>query len=128
MAYNVLIVDDSTVTRNVVAKTVRLSGTDLGEIHEAANGREALIKLDENWIDIVFADINMPEMSGVEMVDRMSELGLLAATPVVIISTERSTTKIQQLKAKGVSAYLNKPFTPENIKEVIDDLLGGNHE
>jgi len=124
MAYNVLIVDDSRVTRAMVAKIVRMSGLDLGEIYEAGNGREGLEQLEANWIDVVFADINMPEMTGIEMVDRMSQSGVLATTPVVIISTERSVTRIQELKAKGASAYLKKPFTPENVKAVIEDVLG----
>jgi len=55
----------------------------------------------------------------------MSEAGLLKTVPVVIVSTERSVTRIAELKEKGVQAYLNKPFTPENIKEVVDRLLVG---
>lgn len=124
MAYNALIVDDSRVTRALVAKTLRLSGIEFGEMYEAADGQEALDRLASNWVDIVFADIHMPRMSGAEMVDRMAEQGLLDATPVVVISTERSVTRIQELKAKGISAYLKKPFTPEAIKETVQKLLG----
>ena len=124
MAYNVLIVDDSAIVRAVVEKTLRLSGCPLGEVLQAANGREALDQLNNHWVDIVFADINMPEMNGIEMVERMSATGLLKTVPVVIVSTERSVTRIEELRAKGVRAYLNKPFTPEEIKAILSEVLG----
>ncbi|MEI6808234.1 MAG: response regulator [bacterium] len=124
MAYNVLIVDDSKIVRTVVARTLKIAGVDVGLLLEAANGKEALAVLESNWIDIVFADINMPEMNGVEMVERMREKGLMETIPVVIVSTERSVTRIAELKAKGVRDYLSKPFTPESIREVVDKLLG----
>ncbi|HTS16049.1 MAG TPA: response regulator [Verrucomicrobiae bacterium] len=124
MAYNVLIVDDSAIVRTVVEKTLRVSGCALGEIWQAANGREALDQLKAHWVDIVFADINMPEMNGVEMVNRMAETGLLKTVPVVIVSTERSVTRIEELRAKGIRAYLNKPFTPEEIKKILEEVLG----
>ncbi len=125
MAYNVLIVDDSVIVRAVVRKTLGLTHVDLGEIYEAGNGQEALNQLEKNWIDIVFADINMPVMTGIEMVDKMIERDILKSSPVVIISTERSETRMAELRSKGVSAYLNKPFTPECLRDVITQVLGG---
>jgi two-component system chemotaxis response regulator CheY len=124
MAYNILIVDDSTIVRAMVKKTLAIAGVDVGEIFEAGDGREALDKLDANWVDVIFADINMPVMTGIELVDELASRNMLQATPVVIISTERSVTRIAELKAKGVSAYLNKPFTPEHLREVVSRVLG----
>lgn len=123
MPYNALIVDDSKVTRSMIRKSLTLSGIDLGEVHEAGNGREALAILESAWIDIVFADLNMPVMSGSEMLDEMARRNLTKNTPVVIISTERSQEKIDALAAKGAQAYLIKPFTPENMKQIVDQLL-----
>ena len=123
MSFNILIVDDSAIIRAAVKKTLALAGIDIGETYEAANGQEALDAIEHNWVDLVLADINMPVMNGVEMVDKMAEKGVIASVPVVIISTERSETRMEQLKAKGVSAYLNKPFTPESIREVVDQVL-----
>lgn len=128
MAYNVIVVDDSKVTRTMVIRTLRLANLDLGEVNEAENGKEALEILDRSWIDVVFADINMPVMNGIEMVEEMSRKGLMATIPVIIISTERSLTRIEELKARGISAYLYKPFTPENIKAVVEEVLGLGHE
>lgn len=127
MPYNILVVDDSQTVRAVIRKTLDLAGVEVGEIHEAGNGQEALDILRDNWLDLVFADINMPVMTGIEMVDRMSADGLLKTVPVVIISTEGSATRVEQLKAKGVSAYIRKPFTPEIIREVVDEVLGARN-
>ncbi len=128
MAYNILLVDDSQTVRAVIRKTLDLAEVDVGQIYEAANGQEALDILNENWLDLVFADINMPVMTGIEMVDRMSKDGLLKTVPVVIVSTEGSSTRVEQLKAMGVSAYVRKPFTPEIIRAVVDEVLGGRDD
>ncbi len=124
MLYNILIVDDSRTTRTVISKTLKLSGIPINHLFEAENGRVALGVLDENWIDLVLADINMPEMDGVEMIDRMSKDGLLKTIPVVIVSTEGSQTRIEEMRAKGVRAYVRKPFTPELIRNIVEDILG----
>ena len=124
MAYNILIVDDSRTTRAVIIKTLKLSGVPIGELYQAENGKEALDILDENWIDLVLADINMPVMDGIEMINRMSEDGLLQTIPVVIVSTEGSQTRIEEMQAKGVRAYVRKPSTPEIIKDIVEDILG----
>lgn len=124
MSLNILVVDDSTTVRAVIVKTLELAEIPVSELHQAADGKEALGVLADHWIDLVFADINMPVMTGIEMVEKMSEDGLLKTVPVVIISTEGSATRIEQLKAKGVSAYIRKPFTPELLRSVVDDVMG----
>ena len=123
MGYNVLIVDDSMIIRKMVAKTLSISDLDIAECYYAENGRQALEQLRENWIDIVFADINMPEMNGVELVAEMQKQDMLSSTPVVIISTERSRERIEALKNMGVQAYLQKPFIPEEFTRVVKELL-----
>lgn len=124
MSINILIVDDSATVRAIIEKTIRHADRDIGEIHTAINGKEALEKLNDNWIDLVLADINMPVMNGVEMVEKMAESGLLQSIPVVMVSTEGSVTRIEQLKARGVSAYIHKPFTPEEFLSVLKDVVG----
>lgn len=123
MGYNVLIVDNSMIIRKMVAKTLSISDLDIGEYYFAENGKAALEQLDVNWIDIVFADINMPEMNGIEMIEEMNRRELLAKIPVVVISTERSRQRIEALKAMGVRAYLQKPFVPEEFARVVKELL-----
>ncbi len=128
MAYNILIVDDSAIVRKVVGRAVRMTGEDIGEIFEAANGREAIDILDAQWVDLMFADLNMPVMNGVEMVEEMERQGKLKETPVVIVSTDRSEMRMRELKARGVREYLNKPFTPEGIRDIMTRLLGRTPE
>lgn len=123
MGYNVLIVDDSMIIRGMVAKTLQISGLELEEVHYASNGREGLDQLQLYTVDIVFADINMPVMDGVQMVAAMAESGLLQRIPVVIISTERNRQRIDYLKSLGVTAYLKKPFMPEDFKATVEQLL-----
>lgn len=123
MGYNVLIVDNSVIIRKMVAKTLSISDLDISEYHFAENGRQALEKLEKHWIDIVFADINMPEMNGIEMIREMSKKEMLSTIPVVVISTERSRERIEALKAMGVRAYLKKPFVPEEFARVVKSLI-----
>ena len=127
MAYNILVVDDSETVRAVIAKTLDLSGVSLGKVYQAANGVEALALLGREWIDLVFCDINMPEMNGVELIDRIRQDETLKDLPIVVISTEGSKTRIEDLKNKGVRAYIHKPFTPELLRNVVENLLGGKN-
>ncbi|MBD3244000.1 MAG: response regulator [Chitinivibrionales bacterium] len=128
MAYNVLLVDDSVTVREVIARTLALADIPLGAVYHAANGVEALEMLEKSWIDVVFADLNMPLMNGIELVERMSQAGLMATIPVVIVSTDGSITRVEELKAKGVSAYVRKPFTPELLRGVVEQVLGRTDE
>ncbi len=126
MAYNILIVDDSQTMRAVLTKTICMAGVEIGSVFEAENGREALDILEKEWVDIVFADINMPVMNGVEMVKAMQKLGYMESTPVVVISTEGSKTRLDALRDMGVRGFLRKPVSPELFKSVVDGVLLGN--
>jgi two-component system chemotaxis response regulator CheY len=124
MALNILIVDDSQIVRSVIAKSLDLANVPVRALHQAGNGAEALKILVSCPVDLVFADINMPVMGGVELVERMSRDDHLWSIPVVIVSTEGSSTRVEELKSKGVRAYLRKPFKPESIRAVIDEVVG----
>lgn len=125
MAYNILVVDDSNIVRAVIKKTLDLAGIPVSELYEASNGGEGLQQLKQHWVDLVFSDINMPVMSGVEMFHRMQEDEDLKSIPVVIVSTEGSKTRIDELMRDGIRAYIRKPFTPETLRDVIGGILGG---
>jgi two-component system chemotaxis response regulator CheY len=124
MAYNILVVDDSITVRAYIQKTLGMSGVPLGTLYQAANGLEALEVLRRDWVDLVLADINMPVMGGVAMVEEMKNDGALASIPVAVISTEGSATRLADLKEKGVKGFLRKPFKPEELKRLIESLLG----
>lgn len=124
MSINILIVDDSTTVRAIIEKTLRLSGVEIGNILHAGNGKEALEVLRNNWVDLVLTDINMPVMNGIELINEMHQDELLNTIPIAIVSTEGSQTRVEELKSKGVKAYLRKPFTPESLKNLVIELLG----
>lgn len=123
MAYNILIADDSLTARTFVARTLHMAGVPLNQVYEARNGQEALDLLEREWVDLVFADINMPVMNGVEMVKRMRTTDLLKSIPVVIVSTDRSARRMTEMKEAGVQAYLTKPVTPEDLKATVERFL-----
>ena len=124
MALNILIVDDSLLTREAIKRIINMIELDTEQILEAKNGREALKILDEVHIDLVLADLNMPEMDGLEMICHMKDNKTTKSIPIVVVSTESSTTRIQGLLADGVKEYLHKPFTPEEFREAITRIVG----
>lgn len=124
MALNVLIVDDSALTRKAIKRILDMLDLDVGDLFEAENGLEALKLLDEANVDLVLADLNMPEMGGIEMIYRMRGNEATKDIPVVVISTESSTTRIEGLLVDGAKDYLHKPFTPEEFREVLTRTVG----
>ena len=123
MSFNILIIDDSKTIRYVIKKTLQIAGIPIGELYEAENGQEGLNLMNENCIDLVFADINMPVMTGLEMIKKMDQDKLLEKLPVIIISTEGSKTRIDELFKMGIRAYIRKPITPEMLRNVVKDVM-----
>ncbi len=124
MAMTILIVDDSTLTRKAIRRIIGMTDLEVGVVFEAENGAIALETLEKEKIDLVLADLNMPEMGGIEMIYRMRGNDATKEIPVVVVSTESSTTRIEGLLSDGVKDYLHKPFTPEEFKEVITKTVG----
>jgi len=124
MAYNILIVDDSTPMRAVIKKVVKASGFNVGQFFEAANGIEALKILNQEWLDLVLTDYNMPDMNGLGLVEEMKKDEELKSVPVVMITTEGSRERVEEFMEKGVMDYIKKPFTPEQIKQKLMQIIG----
>ena len=124
MALELLIVDDSPVTRKMVRRAIGLCGLEVAQVHEAGDGAEALAKLQARAVDLVLADINMPVMNGVELVERMSKDPALAGIPVVIVATPISEGKVEKLLDSGARAYLAKPFRPEALRDLVLEIVG----
>ncbi len=127
MPLNVLIVDDSAVMRSMVGKTLRAAGLPIGEAFEAADGQQGLEVLDTEWVDVVFVDINMPVMGGVEMLEKLRMHPTWADLPVVVISTEGSSARIATIRALKAE-FVHKPFSPETVRDVVTNLTGIPHE
>ncbi|MEI9937591.1 MAG: response regulator [Pseudomonadota bacterium] len=123
----VLVVDDSAVMRRMIVRSMAVAALPVRKVLEAGGGKQAFELLCLHWIDLVLCDINMPEMNGVELVEKMVGDALTAKVPVVMVSTERSQVRIEQLRRLGVTAYLNKPFRPEELAKTVREVLGLEH-
>jgi len=124
MAFNVLIVDDSSTMRAVIKKVIKVSGFNVGQFLEAGDGGEALTVLANEWVDIVLSDINMPNMNGLELIGRMHADEMLKSIPVVMVTTESSDEKVKKSKELGAVGYIKKPFLPQDIKTTLSSIMG----
>ncbi len=124
MAYNILVVDDSMPMRAVIKKVIKASGFNVGELHEACDGKQALEILDGHWLDLVLTDYNMPGMDGLEFLKQMKTNDSMNEIPVVMITTEGSGQRVEEFMRHGAAAYIKKPFTPEVIKSKLNQILG----
>jgi two-component system chemotaxis response regulator CheY len=125
MRYTILVVDDSAIVRAVVRKVIGLTGLAVGTVHEAADGCEALEVLRREPVDAVLADVNMPRMSGVELVQQMQADPRLARTPVIVVSSDRSDARMEEMRRSGARGYVTKPFRPEQLGRVLREVLAG---
>ena len=123
MDYNILIVDDSAITRMVLKKTIHMTGIPVKTILEATNGCEALDLLCHHPVDLILTDLNMPEMNGMEMAAAILGNPKTSHIPVVLITTHASDVRIQELRSQGIKNYIHKPFTPEMIRDALNTLL-----
>jgi len=128
MALNIMIVDDSPVMRAFIRKVVGLTEIDVGEYCEAGDGEGALKSLREHWVDLVLTDINMPNMNGEEFVRRMQCDDLLRSIPVIVVSTDSSHSRVQQMLALGAKGYISKPFLPEALRDEVEKALTVIHD
>jgi two-component system, chemotaxis family, chemotaxis protein CheY len=125
MAVRVLIVDDSSVMRKIVERSLRQAGLDLTQVHEAGNGAEALVLLQANPIDLILCDINMPVMDGLEFIKQLAGVENAKAVPVIMITTEGSEAHVVQALSSGARGYIRKPFTPDQVKTQVLPVLAG---
>jgi len=128
MAYNVLIVDDSPAMRSFVRRVLELSGIPVGQCVEAGDGKQALEILREQWVDVVLTDLNMPTMDGEQFVRQMEADESLRSIPVLVVSTDRTDQRVQQMMTLGAKGYVTKPFLPETLREELERALGEVHD
>ncbi len=115
-----LVVDDSATMRRIVVNALKSIGyTDLVE---AGDGSDALQKCDAT-IELVITDWNMPVMGGLEFVKALRGGASHARTPILMVTTRSVKEDILQAVEAGVTGYILKPFTPQVLKEKIDEIL-----
>lgn len=121
---NVLIVDDSPTMRMLIV--FALSKYVGCSVEQASNGLEALEIIERRKPDMVVADINMPEMNGLELIAKVRETHPKASLPIIVITTEGSDDDIRRGFQAGATEYLVKPFQPHKLHAIVDRLLERN--
>ena len=116
----VLVVDDSKMMRFAVAEVIRKLGY---EVLEAADGDEALALIDSVQPNLIFLDINMPRMGGIDVLKQVRSDPQLEAVPVVVLTVEKDPDLMRRVAALRVKDYLIKPAKPSEIKKRVATYL-----
>ena len=122
MSLNILIVDDSAMMRMMIKRVTALCGIPIDNVYEAANGAEALKALEAHHVHALFTDINMPVMNGTELLRAIAADGRWENLVRVIISTDGSEARRNEVRDLKVRLYVEKPFRPEVMRDVLSTL------
>ena len=118
----ILIVDDSAMMRAMIKRVIKLADVAVDDILEATNGAEALELLKQHDVHLLLTDINMPVMNGADMLREISLNDRWRNLNRVIISTDGSTVRREEAEELDVRCYLEKPFSPEVLRDVLNEL------
>jgi two-component system, chemotaxis family, chemotaxis protein CheY len=120
MARTAMIVDDSASIRHMVAYTLQQAGF---VTLEGTNGADALEKLENQRVELIITDLNMPVMDGLTLISSLRKRPATRYTPILMLTTESQLEKKQQAKAAGATGWIVKPFHPGKLLEVIARVL-----
>jgi two-component system, chemotaxis family, chemotaxis protein CheY len=116
----IMTVDDSATLRQMVTFVLRGGGY---EVIEAADGLDALSKLNGQDLDLFLSDINMPKMDGIELTRKLRAMPQYKFVPIVLLTTESHPEKKQEGKAAGATAWIVKPFNPDQLLAVVKKVV-----
>lgn len=123
MKKKILIIDDEASIRMLLENFL----SDDYTVASRANGIEALQWLENDIPDLIICDIQMPEMDGYQLLERVRQRGYTRHTPVIMLSSyETSKDRVKSYKL-GAQDYLTKPFNPEELEEMIKKNLHPIH-
>jgi two-component system chemotaxis response regulator CheY len=125
MKGKVLVIDDSAMMRKVVLRVLKMADVEFETALEAGNGDEALLLIRDNKLALIMCDINMPGMSGLELLQQVKDEKLAVGVPIVMVTTETSEPQVRLAILAGARGYIRKPFTVEHIKNNVRPLLPG---
>mgnify|MGYP002623486216 CR=1 FL=1 len=120
MVNKVLVADDSGVIRKIVVRALNACGVT--DIVEAGDGAEALTQFQQQPFDLVLTDWNMPNKTGLELIQDIRGGG--SDVPIIMITTEAEKKAVLQAIQAGVSDYLTKPFEADALREKINKFAG----
>ena len=123
---NVLIVDDSATMRALLYRVIGLADLPIGAIYQAPNGAEALKVLEAQSIQAVFTDVNMPVMNGMELLREMAQRPEWKDVLRIVISTDWSRLRREEARDLNVSLYVEKPFRPEVVRDVLSQIASAD--
>ncbi|MDX1457220.1 MAG: response regulator [Marinobacter sp.] len=118
-----LVVDDASFVRDLVKRTVRQRFPVI-EVSEAQNGRRAQSLMARTSFDLILCDWEMPEMTGLELLQWMRQQDQYRQTPFIMITSRGDKDHVIEAVREGVSEYLGKPFSPEGLSGKIIKVLG----
>jgi two-component system chemotaxis response regulator CheY len=121
MSKSILIVDDANTVRQLLSMTLRNAGCN---VVEACDGQDGLTKLKANSVNMIFTDLNMPVMNGLEFIKAVKSLPQFKFVPIVMLTTESEESKKREGQAAGAKAWIIKPFKPETIVAVMKKIIG----
>lgn len=116
MAKKILIVDDSKTMRDMVSHTLKGAGLD---VTEAEDGVVALDALNGGRFDLIITDLNMPNLDGFGLIEKIRGQAQHQYTPILMLTTESDTQKKERGKALGATGWIVKPFNPEKLVQVV---------
>jgi two-component system chemotaxis response regulator CheY len=116
----ILVVDDSASMRDMVGVTLKVAGF---RYELASDGAEALEFAQENSVKAVVTDVNMPNMDGITLVEKLRQLPHYKFTPILILTTESSLDRKRAGKDAGATGWIVKPFDPDSLVKVINRVL-----
>ena len=116
----IMTVDDSSSLRQMVSVVLRGGGY---EVVEALDGMDALSKLNGREIDLFLTDIHMPKIDGLEFTRRVRAMPRYKFVPIVLLTTESHPEKKQEGKAAGATAWIVKPFNPDQLLAVVKKVI-----
>jgi two-component system chemotaxis response regulator CheY len=123
MKGSILVVDDSAMMRKIVLRTLKMAEIEFDTVLEAGDGVEALTILRASPVNLIMCDINMPNMSGLELLVKIKEENLAPGVPIVMVTTEGSEPQVREAILAGARGYIRKPFTLDHIKNNVKPLL-----
>lgn len=116
-----LVVDDSPTMRRIVNNVLgRIGYTD---VVEAEDGRDGMAKLSIEEIDFIITDWNMPNMNGLQFTKTVRTSSDYAGLPILMVTTRSGKEDVLEALQARVNNYITKPFTPQVLKEKIDQIL-----
>ncbi|MGC4049664.1 MAG: response regulator [Paludibaculum sp.] len=122
MNKKILAVDDSSTVRQMVSFTLVSAGY---EVIEARDGQDALSQLAGTVpLGMVLTDLNMPNLDGIGLIRQLRAHASFKYVPIVVLTTESEAEKKQAARAAGATAWIVKPFRPEQLLAVIRKVLG----